>query len=268
MQADIDYINSLIGIEISGEDMVNLLKKSRFSASLDGNIINVRVPSYRMDVLHPADIAEEIGIAYGYDRLEPELPKEPTFGARRKGYHLEKALKEIMIGLGFNEINTLSLTNDEMQFQRMRMEKGDVVRIKNPITEYYTSVRAWILPSVMDILSKNRHRDLPQRVFELGEVVSEDGKNMTHIAGAIMEDKASFTMIKSIIYAIFRDTGLEIEISEKEHPSFISGRCASIRFRGKEIGFFGEIHPEVLMNFELEHPVSVFEFSIEDVVER
>jgi phenylalanyl-tRNA synthetase beta chain len=265
MDAKVDYINSLIGTELSGEDMVNLIKKSRFGAVLNGDVLNLRIPSYRMDILHPVDIAEEIAIAYGYDRLIPELPKEVTFGSRKKGHVLEKAIMDIMIGLGFNEINTLTLSNEDMQFRMMRLEKEGAVTIKNPITEFHTMVRTWLLPSIMDILSKNRHRDLPQRVFELGEVVYGDGKNRTHVAGAIIEDRASFTAIKSIIEAIFRDLGVEFEISEKEHGSFIKGRCASIMRDGKEIGFFGEVHPEVLQNFELEHPVSAFEFSIEEI---
>ena len=268
MEVSVDYINSLIGTDIPGDEMVELLEKARFSASHSDGRVNIRIPPYRMDILHPADMAEEVAIAYGYHRLVPELPKEVTFGSRREGYALEKALKEILIGLGFNEITTLSLTSERMQFQMMRLDLEDAVRIRNPITEFHTMVRKWLLPSIMDILSKNRHRDLPQRIFEIGYVVGPEGRNDMHVAGAIIDDRASFTGIKSTVQAIFRDIGLNMEISEKEHPSFISGRCAGISVDGKEIGMFGEVHPEVIGNFELEHPVSAFEFSLKGVVER
>jgi len=265
VSASLEYINSLLGTEISGEKAVELLKKARFSASFNGDILEVLVPPYRMDILHQADIAEEIAIAYGYDRFVPELPKEVTFGRRLASHGLKKAIKESLIGLGFNEVLTLTLTSDDQQFRKMRIEKGSAVEIKNPITEFHTSVRSWLIPSLMDILAKNRHRDLPQRIFEIGIVADSEGRNREKVGALLMDDKASFTGIKSIVSALLRDLGLDFSVEETLHPSFIDGRCASVLVEGNEVGFFGEIHPEVLENFDLEHPVSAFEIDISDL---
>ncbi len=265
MEVSEDYVSGLIGTEISKEYAAELLEKARFSVNTFDKGMKVRIPAYRVDVLHQADIAEEIAISLGYQNLSPELPKSVTFGRRSENHGLKKALKESLIGLGFNEILTLSLTSDEEQFERMGMLEGDAVRIMNPITEFHTSVRRWLLPSVMSILSRNRHRDLPQKVFELGTVVYGDGKNRTHLAGAIMDDKASFTSIKSMVERILTDVGRDLTLREKDHPSFIEGRCASILLDDKEAGFFGEISPQVLLNFDLEHPVSAFEIFIDEI---
>ncbi len=263
MDVSLPYISALTGIEMSPEDAVKLLEKTGFSAEIAGENMRVRIPSYRIDMLHPADIAEEIAISYGYQNMVPELPKSVTFGRRSGNYALKKSLEESLIGLGFNEIMTLSLTNPHEEFEKMNMERENGVAIKNPVTEFHTSVRSWLLPSLMGILSKNRHRDLPQKIFEISMVVDRKGKNRMKLAGAVMEGNASFTMMKAIAERILSDIGLKMNIGEKVHPSFIPGRCASLIFNGEEIGFFGEISPEVLVNFELGHPVSAFEMLID-----
>ncbi len=268
MDVSLDYVSTLIGVKIPENDAIELLEKARFSAEVLDRAIRVRIPPYRVDVLHPVDIAEEIAIAHGYRNLAPELPKSVTFGRRLEEHRLKEAFKESLIGLGFNEIVTLTLTNNGDQFEKMGIREGEAVRIRNPITEFHTSVRRWLLPSIMSTLSKNRHRDLPQRIFELGAVVYDDGKNRTHLAGAVMDDRASFTLIKSVVERIMEDTGNKLTVSEKEHPSFIDGRCASIIVEDREAGFFGEVSPRILANFELEHPVSAFEIFFDAIGPR
>ena len=266
MRVNIEYINGLLGLELSGEDMVRLLERARFSAVADGTHLKVRVPSYRQDILHQADIAEEVGISYGYGRLSPEIPDEVTFGRESPAENLKNAIKEVLIGLGFNEIMTLSLINSEIQFKRMGISEGNAVTLENPITEMHTSLRKWMLPSIMHILSENTHRDLPQQVFEIGTVVDVDGKNRWMLAGAVVDDRASFTGVKSIVERLLSDIGVSFDIFEKNHPSFIAGRCAYVRSSGKEIGFFGEISPNVIVNFGMEHPVTAFELDMKSLM--
>ena len=264
MELEPGYVRSVLGIEMSVEDMVEMLERARFGAEA-GDKIKVRVPAYRYDILHHIDLVEEIAISYGYDRFHEMLPKSVLFGTKGEMEGLKSAIKESMIGLGFNEIMTLTLTNDDEQFRKMGMEPEPVIELENPVTEFHTSLRKWLLPSMMAILRENRHRDLPQRIFEIGIVVGEDGKNRYRMAAAIEDDKASFTMIKSIVQRLMSDLGMDFEVSEKEHPSFISGRCAAIMVNGKEAGFLGEIHPSVITAFELEHPVSALELYLEEI---
>lgn len=263
--ASLRYISELIGIKLNPEKAVELLEKTGFSAKIDGENLRIRIPPYRMDILHPADIAEEIAISYGYQNLSPELPKSITFGQRKMGYSLERALRESLIGLGFNEIMTLSLTSPYEEFEKMNLMAENSITLKNPVTEFHTTLRSWLLPSLMGILSKNRHRELPQKIFEIGMIVDGNGKNERRLAGALMDHAASFTMIKSIVERVLSDLGLEADVEERVHPSFIPGRCASLVLDGKETGFFGEISPEVLVNFELGYPVSAFEFFIDSI---
>ncbi len=266
MDVNTGYINNLLGLELSGEEMTHLLERARFGARAEGTAIKVKVPSYRQDILHQADIAEEVGISYGYERLYPEIPASVTFGRENSGDILKKAVREVLIGLGFNEIMTLSLINSETQFEMMGLPEEEAVMLENPITEMHTALRRWLLPSIMHILSENTHRDLPQRVFEIGVTVNGGGKNEWRLAGAVVDDRASFTGVKSIVQRLLADIGASFEILEKRHPSFIAGRCASVRSSGKEIGFFGEISPAVTVNFGMEHPIAAFEMNLDSLM--
>ncbi len=261
MELDPGYVRSMLGIDMSADAMAGMLERARFGA-IPGNPMRVRVPSYRYDILHPVDLVEEIAISQGYDTLGSELPKSVLFGKEADIGPLKDAVRESMIGLGFNEIMTLTLTSDEEQFIKMGLEPEDVISLENPVTEFHTSLRKWLLPSLMSILRENRHRDLPQRIFETGIVVDGNGKNRYRLSAVVEDDRASFTMMKSIVQRLMSDISVDFQVSEREHPSFIAGRCASVTVDGKEVGFFGEIHPSVLSAFELEHPVSALELSM------
>ncbi len=261
MKLDPSYVRSMLGTDMDADTMVDMLEKARFGAE-KGEMIDVRVPSYRYDLLHQVDLVEEIAISYGYDSMGDSLPKSVMFGRTLPISGLKRALKESLIGLGFNEIMTLTLTNEKEQFVKMGLEPEDTVEIENPVTEFHTSMRKWLLPSMMAILNENRHRDLPQRLFETGIVVDGDGKNRYHMAAVLEDDRASFTAVKSLVQRVMADISAKFTVEEKEHPSFIAGRCASILMDKREIGFFGEIAPPVLSAFEIEHPVSALEIDL------
>jgi len=126
------------------------------------------------------------------------------------------------------------------------------------------------LPSLLGVLRLNKHRELPQRIFELGDVVLLDPSAETGAARkrrlgvAIIHAKANFTEVRALLQGILRDLGIEsYRVEAKEDPAFIPGRCASVVLGGKEVAILGEIHPEVLTNFELEYPVAALELDVE-----
>ena len=231
----------------------------RFNATFDKSKVNIEIPSWRADILHDIDLVEDVAIGYGFDRFETFLPSELTFGKTLPSNNLHRNLRNIMIGLGFNEVTTFTISNEQDEFGKLSIEPTDRVRIENPIGEDYTCLRVGLIPSLLKILNENRHHPLPQQIFELGIVVNKSFKNQHNLAFIKIDAKANFTECKSLVDAIMRDSGTKFSIEDKDHAGFVKGRCALVLFKGKEIGIFGELHPKTITNFELEYPIVAFE---------
>lgn len=254
----LDAVARLLGRDMDG-DTVAAAQKMGYDARLDDDMLHVAVPPWRTDILHDVDVIEDIAIGYGYNAFTAELPRSMTYG----GGVTHDALHETMVGLGFNEVATLSLSGMEEQFDRMQREPARYVAIDNPISRKHSLVRVSLLPSLLEILSKNRHHDLPQQIYEVGEVVEmdEEPHNRLMLAGVKIAAKTGFTECKSIVQAVLRNLAVDGDIEARGHPSFTEGRCAAVVRNGRELGCFGEIHPGVITAFDLEYPVVAFEFS-------
>jgi phenylalanyl-tRNA synthetase beta chain len=213
-----------------------------------------------------------VAIGYGYGSFPTTLPEVLTTGEKLPVEELGEKLRMLMLGYGITEVMSLMLTNERENFSHLR-RKGEAVRIKNPISEEHTIVRTSLLPSLLGVLRLNKHRELPQRIFELGDVVvldagAETGASRQRRLGvALIHARANFTEIKALLQGLLRDLGVaSYKVEAKEDPAFIPGRCASVMIGEREVGIFGEIHPEVLTNFELEYPVAALELEVEALV--
>lgn len=260
----LDEIRGLIGVDLTEAESIKCLEKMRFGAKpLKNGEIEVSVPAYRADIIHNWDIIEDIAIGYGYDKIIPVFPKTMTVGEPHILGDMEFLLRDIMIGLDYYDLLTFTLSNERKHYEKMLSDiSEDVTWVKHPISEDYTILRPSILPNLLDILSLNKHRELPQRLFEVGDVV-KNSKNELHLAGVSIHSNAGFSESKSIIEAILRELGLEFTITESSDPYFLSGRRGDVKLvNGDIIGSFGEIHPEVITNFRLDYPVIGFEFNV------
>jgi phenylalanyl-tRNA synthetase beta chain len=120
----------------------------------------------------------------------------------------------------------------------------------------------------MEFFSCNLHVEYPQRIFELGTVTVPDDKAETRtrdndtLAAAVSHGNASFTEIKSVLDAVLMNLGLEWQIREARHPSFIEGRVGTVIVGKTEVGMLGELHPKVLQAWALENPVAAFELNM------
>ena len=258
-EVETDYIKKLLKIN-NTEEIVKSLKRMGHNVELFNDKLKVYSPAWRIDILHPIDIVEDVAIGYGYEKFEEMLPISMTFGS---SFSFQK-LHETMIGLGFYEVITLSLSNPDKEFKKFEME-GNPVEIKNPISTEHSIVRQSLLPSLLEILNKNRHNELPQQIYEIGNIVYFDGgkaKQKIMIGGVKIDAKTGFTECKSIVEAILRNFGLQLNVKECKHKAFIEGRCAAIIVDKDEIGYFGELKPSVICNFELEYPVIAFEIDV------
>ncbi|MHC1625591.1 MAG: phenylalanine--tRNA ligase subunit beta [Methermicoccaceae archaeon] len=276
-------VYSLIGINISLDDVVEALEKMRYGVQVtegrvekgreaghtsttqehsEDTMLIVEVPAYRADILHPWDIIEDIAIGYGYDRITPDVPNIFTIGKPHPVSVMRRTLREIMVGLGFLETMSFSLTSERVHYEYMRREPSEkVTHVLHPITQEHTMVCSTLLPNLIEILSLNRHREMPQRLFVVGDVVVDDC-NRTHLALLSCHPSANFTEVKSYALSIAREIATELSLKTSNDLAFIEGRQASLFFDGKEVGVMGEVHPEVLVNFSLDVPVVALEIEL------
>lgn len=270
LNADMSFINGVLGIEVNPEEMRELLEKSRFGAVDAGQSeIAVEIPCYRIDIMHPVDIVEEIAIAYDYNRMPTRWPQLSTIGGVASEGRLRNIVREIMVGLGFEEILSFTMTNPDSLFTKMNIDPETVVEVVNPRIRFLTCLRNWLLPSLMDFLSHNLHVEYPQRVFEVGYCITFDEgrenktKDVEKLACVSTHSSANFTEAKAILDAVLLNLGVRCELEEADHGSFIEGRAGEIVVNDESIGLIGEVHPKVLENWKLENPASAFEISLD-----
>ena len=270
MNVHVNTANELIGgTDLSAQDIHDLLLKARFDAEiLDDNEVKAIIPAYRTDILHEVDIVENIAVQYHINDVVAELPDINTVAYENNWFKAESIIREVMIGLGFQEVMSLMLTSEDAHYKNMNQEEKPHVQVARPITIDRTMIRTSLINSLMEFLEDNKHEDLPQKIFEIGDVLylDESKENKTvaskKLAGVICHSNANFSEIKSVVTSVLANLGYSMEIYDSENKTFIPGRVADVIGRaekGSVKGFFGEVSPEVITNFTLEYPVIAFE---------
>ncbi|MDH5447680.1 MAG: phenylalanine--tRNA ligase subunit beta [Candidatus Bathyarchaeota archaeon] len=275
MKLQTAYANELLGFRLFDSKIVECLEKCRLGAKKVGKgFVEVAIPAYRIDILHEVDLVEEVAIGYGYYKLKPTFPSSVTIGKQHLANKTANMARQIVIGLGFTEVMNFTLTNENLHYKKMRRKAEKPVKLANPVSSEYTIMRQDLLPSLMKNLADNKHESFPQRLFEISDVVRLNNKLETqcerrlHIAAVSSHATANFTKIKSAVEALMANMGLKRwKINATEHSSFIDGRAATIGVKNKQIGIVGEVHPEVLNNFELENPTAAFEINLEALID-
>ena len=270
MNVHVDTANELIGgINLTAEDIKELLLKARFDAEIiDDNEVKAIIPAYRVDILHEVDIVENIAVQYHLNDVVSALPDINTVAYETDWFKAESTIREVMVALGFQEVMSLMLTNEEAHYEKMNQEEKPHVQVARPITIDRTMIRTSLMNSLMEFLEDNTHEDLPQKIFEIGDVLylDETKENKTvsskKLAALVCHSTANFTEIKSIVTSVLSNLGYSMEITDSENKTFIAGRAADVTGeaqKGTIQGFFGEVSPEVISNFTLDYPVIGFE---------
>ncbi len=261
-----EQMSHLFGLELKENEIKHLLEKAQF----DFSDYKVKVPPYRKDILHPYDIIEDIGIMYGYDKIK-ELPLTTfTIGSALKMNDFIDKVREIVVGLSYQEVMSPILTNKEFLYKRMNVEDLGTIEIEDYMSETYSVVRSWILPNLMEVFSKNKHIGFPQKIFEEGLVNIRKGEEIieyNRIAIASSHEKTDYTEMRQILDYILKCFGLHCDIEEAEHSSFIEGRCGRAIVKGKKVAYLGEISPEVLTRWGLDMPVAALELNLSEMFE-
>ncbi len=257
MTVHLDHARALLGLDLSPEDAVRLLQRMRHDAVTEGGAIRVKAAAYRMDLLHEDDLVEDLAIAWGYDRYPRGLPRQATIGTPLAKNAFSDTLRQLLIGYGYQEVMSLTMANAEEP-----LETPERVVVLNPVTTDLTTLRSSLLPGLLNLFRLNKHRELPQRIFEVADVVHA-AENVRHVAAAAIHHRASFTEAKSLVLSLLRDVGQSATIEPLDDANFILGRGAAVVLGDRTIGHFGEIHPRVLEAYTLVQPAMAFELDVE-----
>lgn len=264
LHLDPAWINTFLGTDISREKMEQILKNLQFG--IEGE--NIVVPSFRGDVQHKADVAEEIARFYGYNNIPTTTAKGNPEGGYSDYQQFERTVNQNMLAQGMYEIMTYSFVSPK-EYDRIRLPKDDPKResvvILNPLGEDTSIMRTNAIPSMMLILAKNyNNRNGAVSLYEIGnEYIPVAGEQLPDevpnlILGMYGEDRDFFTL-KGVVENLFDTLGIEDYDVEACHdnPTFHPGRCAVISKDGEEIGVIGEIHPLVCANYGINTRVYV-----------
>ena len=274
-----DRIETLLGVDFEPEEVVDCFERAGLDATYTLNedvTYEVSIPPYRVDVLHPLDLVDDVGRAYGFDNLEPRYPDVGTVGGRHERSRLEDAVRTSLVGSGFEDLLNFHMTSGSENYDRMSVEPGsdvfgggDPVAITEPYSAEYTQLRTWALPSLLMLLERNTHNAYPQDVAEVGFAAERDDAANTnvaerrHVAGAVARRDASYEAAKGRLQSVCDDFGADLATPRTEHPSFIEGRTAAVVIDGETVGVIGEVDPAVLVEHDLEVPVAAFEFHLD-----
>ena len=267
--------SEVLGLELRSIDIVRALRRMRHDARARGEVIEVTPPPYRPDIMHVVDLIEDVAMGIGYGNLEPAQPQVLAYGSLHSDTILEDLAREIMIGLGFTEVMNFTLTNIEDEYVRMRVQPHSHIKLRNPVSQEYSILRTWILPSLMKTLALNVKAQYPQRIFEIGDVICPDSSRpekaarRLRLAAASSHSEASYSEMKSVAEEVLRNLDVDgWDLEPLDSMPFIEGRAAQIAWRGGVLGFFGEIHPEVLTSWKLSMPTAAMELDLSLLAEK
>jgi phenylalanyl-tRNA synthetase beta chain len=265
MHIDLDYVNKILGLEITQKELKELLEKMGHGFS-KGKVLT---PAYRADILHQIDLVEDIGIAYGYENIPEEIPRVATIGRENKHEVFKRKISEMLAMLGLLECKTYHLTNKINQTKLMNTET-DVVELANALNEEYNVLAGWITPQMLETLKMNKQHEYPQNIFLISGTFQKDQNYETgvresdNLGVSLCSDEADFTRVKQVLDYLMRMISVEYSIEPSDHISYIPGRSGKIIVNGKNIGTIGEISPEILSNWSLDMPVSSFEIDLKE----
>ena len=264
-----EWTNKFLGTDISKEAMIAYLEK--IECTVENDIITV--PTFRPDLQHKADIAEEVARFYGYNNIATTSVSGGAQGKYSPEQKFTRTLNQSMLAMGMNEILTYSFISPKY-YDKILMpqdcELRNSVTIRNPLGEDTSVMRTTALPSMMEILSKNyNNRNASAYLYEICReyIPTEPDKlpieKEVLIAG-MYGDNADFFTAKGILEELLNKAGLkdyDIEASSEEY-SFHPGRCAVLSVQGEKLGVLGEIHPQCSENYGINTRVYIFKIDI------
>jgi phenylalanyl-tRNA synthetase beta chain len=273
---DIDYVNSLIGISIDVGEAEKLLEKMQYRVTgVSGNILEIEIPPYRSDVWSSVDIADDIARAYGYNNILPSVPNVKSVGKKLDFSIFKENFSDLLTNMGFLENYTYILSSSKRQFDNILLDKNEAKyeSLIDSADDGINMTRIRIFPELLESLHINRKNRYPQKVFENGFTIEVDensetgANNKSKLASIIIGPKSNYTQIKEVLDTIFKLNLFNPVYKKSSEIFLIEGRRADIFIDNINVGFIGELKPEILNNFGLLLPVSIFEIDLDKLFE-
>lgn len=271
--ATLAAINKKLGMSFTKDDVVKALENMGNKVTVDGEKFTVTPAAYRNDFLHEVDVIEDVMIGYGLDNFKPVKPNEFTVGRLLPITTYSRKVKGIMAGLGYQEMIFNYLGSKKIYIDNMNVDAKDVIEIANPMSENYQFIRPSIIASLFEAEAQSGNAVYPHKIFEVGKIAfiepSENTgtKTIQSLGFLTASNNANFNDAASEVSTILYYLDHKYEVKESEDPRFIPGRQAAIIVNGKQCGVFGEIHPQVLENWQVGVPCVAGEIDLEYIME-
>ncbi|MFA5303254.1 MAG: phenylalanine--tRNA ligase subunit beta [Candidatus Nanoarchaeia archaeon] len=253
-------IEKRIGIKWSDSELKELLLRARFDISkITNETITVKIPFYRLDIMHEFDIIEDLAVMYGFENIKSQQLNLSTNGGLLESSTYLNNVRDLAIGMGYQEVMNYYRCDKESLFN------PECVEIENPMSLTMNVLRNELMPVLIKWIAKNTHNSYPQKIFEVGktfiknknEILEENYLSMisSHLA-------ADFTEIKQAAEWVLNSLGIKYELKAKDYFQYIPGRSAAIIMNSKEIGNFGELSPKIILENGMENPIIGLEIKI------
>jgi phenylalanyl-tRNA synthetase beta chain len=281
-----ERVNFILGTTLKATEMVEILNRLGFEVNTTGETYQVTVPTFRSDVTREIDLVEEIARVHGYDNIPTTLPKgDIPVPASNPKTEVRRYLKHFLLATGMMEAVNYSFC-DPTCFDRIRLTADDplrnTLRLRNPLSPEMSVLRTTLTPGLLENAQHNRnHQTDTIALFEIGGVFAPDGEEKEPervagiLAGQIGEGVYSdpyrspdFFDLKGLVERMLEVCGIvDWTLQKTAVPTFHPGRNAEVMLNGSRLGVFGEVHPEVLDNYDLPYKAYLFEFDLEDLAD-
>jgi phenylalanyl-tRNA synthetase beta chain len=275
---DLDYISKLLGIEISGKEVKDILNRLGFEVSAENKRkLLISVPTRRLDINLPEDLIEEIGRIYGYEKIPVVPPVMPILPPERNdNLFWQEIAKNILKEVGFTEVYNYSFIGDE-QARIFNCQKEELVELKNPLSQEQKYLCPSLIPNLLKNVFENQKYFKEIQIFELGKIFlrREESKGKEQIiekpmlTGLLTGDK--FYDLKGTVDLLLNGLGISNIWYDEYRPSpeesslaiWHQNKCAEIKVNNQEIGFLGEISPAIIEELKIKERVIVFDLDFD-----
>ena len=277
-KATLKHINKLLGTNFDDATILDALTRmgskvvSKKIADDDFEYTLSPAP-YRNDFLHEVDVIEDVMIGTKLETYEPAKPNDFTIGRLLPITYYSRKAKTLMVGLGYQEMIFNYVGSRKDYIENMNIDPARVIEIANPMSENYQFVRSDILSSLLRSESKSANAIYPHKIFEIGKVAylcdkENTGTRTRQCLGFLTaESNANYNTAASEVASVLYFLDHKYEVKESNDPRFILGRQAAVIVKGKQVGVFGEVHPQVLENWAITVPCFGGELDLEELLE-
>lgn len=266
-----DYINGFLGTDLSSQKMADILNALEIDTKVDGNVLEITTPTFRNDLFIKEDIVEEVARIYGYNNITPTVPHVNAERGGRYPYQiLRKKLENSLVAQGLYESISYSFISRK-DLQKILLPEDsplrNMVEIRNPLGEDFSVMRTTMISSMMESLARNEARSNEEAaLYEIGKIYLKNESPLPEereILTVGLYGKDLFYHLKGIVEVIIEEFGLtNISYERADHPSFHPGKSAHVLLGKKKLATFGEIHPKVSQNYNMEKASYIMELDL------